>query len=69
MTSDGSVKRIIQKLYKGTLTTNGEPVLLKHRFKKTYRHASLDASLTKSRIAGEARALLKCLRWVILPVC
>ncbi|KAI0698018.1 kinase-like domain-containing protein [Cytidiella melzeri] len=37
-------------------------VLLKHRFRKGYRHPTLDSSLTKSRVAGEARALLKCLR-------
>jgi hypothetical protein len=41
---------------------DGPPVLLKHRFKKGYRHASLDASLTKHRVQGEARALLKCVR-------
>jgi len=38
------------------------PVLLKHRFKKQYRHPSLDVSLTRSRVVGEARALVKCLR-------
>ncbi|PCH38314.1 hypothetical protein WOLCODRAFT_66326, partial [Wolfiporia cocos MD-104 SS10] len=36
--------------------------LLKYRFHKQYRHPSLDASLTKARVAGEARALIKCLR-------
>ncbi|KAI0776968.1 hypothetical protein BD413DRAFT_524295 [Trametes elegans] len=40
----------------------GEHVLLKYRFHKQYRHPSLDASLTKSRIAGETRALIKCIR-------
>ncbi|KAK7696441.1 hypothetical protein QCA50_001098 [Cerrena zonata] len=39
-----------------------EPVLIKHRFNKQYRHPTLDASLTKSRVAGEARAINKCLR-------
>ncbi|KAI6096722.1 kinase-like domain-containing protein [Pisolithus sp. B1] len=38
------------------------PVLLKYRFNKRYRHPSLDASLTRQRIAGEARALMRCLR-------
>ncbi|TFK22510.1 hypothetical protein FA15DRAFT_671477 [Coprinopsis marcescibilis] len=38
------------------------PILLKHRFKKAYRHEILDTALTKARVAGEARALLKCLR-------
>ncbi|KAJ7630354.1 hypothetical protein FB45DRAFT_915276 [Roridomyces roridus] len=33
-----------------------------HRFRKGYRHPTLDASLTRSRVAGEARALLRCLR-------
>jgi len=50
------------KVYKGALASNGRPILLKHRFKKKYRHTTLDASLTKSRVSGEARALLKCLR-------
>lgn len=40
-----------------------EYVLLKYRFHKGYRHPTLDASLTKSRVAGEARALMKCLRY------
>ncbi|KAI0367891.1 hypothetical protein BV20DRAFT_949352 [Pilatotrama ljubarskyi] len=39
-----------------------EHVLLKHRFHKQYRHPTLDATLTKSRVAGEARALIKCIR-------
>ncbi|KJA15842.1 hypothetical protein HYPSUDRAFT_91682 [Hypholoma sublateritium FD-334 SS-4] len=50
------------KVYKGTLTPGGVPIVLKYRFKKTYRHDSLDATLTKARVAGEARALLRCLR-------
>ncbi|KAF7796242.1 hypothetical protein EIP86_007416 [Pleurotus ostreatoroseus] len=37
-------------------------VLLKYRFHKHYRHPNLDSSLTKTRVAGEARALMKCLR-------
>ncbi|ETW76474.1 hypothetical protein HETIRDRAFT_328859, partial [Heterobasidion irregulare TC 32-1] len=36
--------------------------LLKHRFHKQYRHPTLDGSLTRARVAGEARALLKCMR-------
>ncbi|CDO68506.1 hypothetical protein BN946_scf184998.g3 [Trametes cinnabarina] len=32
------------------------------QFHKQYRHPTLDVSLTKSRVAGEARALIKCLR-------
>ncbi|KAJ7139432.1 kinase-like domain-containing protein [Mycena epipterygia] len=52
------------KVYKAYLTaTQAEPpILLKHRFHKGYRHPTLDASLTRTRVAGEARALLKCLR-------
>ncbi|KAF8632703.1 hypothetical protein AX15_001727, partial [Amanita polypyramis BW_CC] len=50
------------KIYKGRLTEGGPAVLLKYRFHKQYRHASLDSWLTRSRVAGEARALLKCLR-------
>jgi len=44
------------------LTPDAPPILLKYRFRKNYRHSTLDASLTKMRVAGEARALLKCLR-------
>ncbi|KAL0947969.1 hypothetical protein HGRIS_010595 [Hohenbuehelia grisea] len=50
------------KVYKAYLHNGGTPVLVKHRFRKQYRHPTLDATLTKSRVAGEARALLKCLR-------
>ncbi|KAG8783636.1 serine/threonine-protein kinase bud32 [Ceratobasidium sp. 428] len=49
------------KVYKATLAES--PVLLKHRFTKTYRHGTLDASLTKQRVSGEARALLRCLKY------
>ncbi|KAF9039223.1 kinase-like domain-containing protein [Panaeolus papilionaceus] len=50
------------KVYKAYLTPDGAPILLKYRFPKKYRHSTLDTSLTKSRVAGEARALLRCLR-------
>lgn len=46
----------------GESAGNAEYVLVKHRFHKQYRHPTLDTSLTKSRVAGEARALMKCLR-------
>ncbi|KAJ3861416.1 kinase-like domain-containing protein [Lentinula novae-zelandiae] len=49
-------------IYKAQLTSGSPPILLKYRFQKKYRHPTLDANLTRSRIAGEARALLKCLR-------
>lgn len=45
-----------------TAPEDSEPVLLKYRFHKHYRHPSLDASLTRQRIAGEARALMRCMR-------
>ncbi|KAH9842887.1 uncharacterized protein C8Q71DRAFT_734992 [Rhodofomes roseus] len=38
------------------------PILLKYRFHKHYRHPTLDTTLTKARVAGEARAIIKCLR-------
>ncbi|KAK7064828.1 Bud32 protein kinase [Favolaschia claudopus] len=52
------------KVYKANLTSDPSdpPVLLKHRFRKGYRHPTLDASLTRTRVSAEARALLKCLR-------
>lgn len=36
------------------------PVLIKHRFPKTYRHAHLDVLLTRQRLSAEARALVRC---------
>ncbi|KAG7092511.1 hypothetical protein E1B28_008862 [Marasmius oreades] len=59
---DNDIDSIGQKVYKAQLTSNSSPILLKHRFQKQYRHPTLDASLTRSRIAGEARTLLRCLR-------
>ncbi|KIK65141.1 hypothetical protein GYMLUDRAFT_194951 [Collybiopsis luxurians FD-317 M1] len=50
------------KVYKTQLSSRSPPILLKYRFQKHYRHPNLDVNLTRSRIAGEARALLKCLR-------
>ncbi|EPT05908.1 hypothetical protein FOMPIDRAFT_1026791 [Fomitopsis schrenkii] len=44
-------------------TERGEPILLKHRFHKQYRHPALDTTLTKARVAGEARAIIKCIRY------
>lgn len=59
-----------QKIYCGQLhplpthsaDDSAEKILIKYRFNKQYRHPTLDSTLTKSRIAGEARALIKCLR-------
>ncbi|PWN20862.1 hypothetical protein BCV69DRAFT_290135 [Microstroma glucosiphilum] len=39
-----------------------EPILVKYRFPKTYRHPSLTASLTASRTVAEVRALVRCTR-------
>ncbi|KAI5833289.1 hypothetical protein K523DRAFT_265682 [Schizophyllum commune Tattone D] len=50
------------KVYKAYLYEGSEPILIKHRFAKQYRHPTLDGNLTRSRVAGEARNLLKCLR-------
>ncbi|KAH9934870.1 uncharacterized protein B0H18DRAFT_902524 [Fomitopsis serialis] len=44
---------------------NNEPILLKYRFHKQYRHPTLDTTLTKARVAGEARAIIKCLRHAV----
>ncbi|BEJ15531.1 hypothetical protein CspHIS471_0501360 [Cutaneotrichosporon sp. HIS471] len=43
-------------------TPAATPAILKHRFPKTYRHPALDASLTKTRLQFEARALSRCSR-------
>ncbi|KAI0283488.1 kinase-like domain-containing protein [Russula brevipes] len=51
------------KVYRTSIHNGGPPLLLKHRFSKRYRHATLDGSLTRARVAGEARAILRCLRW------
>ena len=64
-----SLIAVAQKVYKAYIHTSLDsdtkvPILLKHRFKKQYRHPSLDANLTRARVAGEARALLRSLRCV-----
>ncbi|KAF6754804.1 hypothetical protein DFP72DRAFT_990281 [Ephemerocybe angulata] len=46
----------------GAEAAKSPPMLIKHRFKKKYRHESLDTTLTKARVAGEARLLLRCLK-------
>ncbi|KAF7783994.1 hypothetical protein Agabi119p4_159 [Agaricus bisporus var. burnettii] len=51
------------KVYKASLTSR-HPALGRNR----YRHKTLDATLTKARVAGEARALIRCLRaGVVVP--
>lgn len=50
------------KVYKGRLTPQAEPILLKYRFRKNYRHPTLDSTLTRSRLVTEGKIILKCLR-------
>ncbi|KAG8960684.1 serine/threonine-protein kinase bud32 [Tulasnella sp. 419] len=50
------------RVYRAQLHPSQPPIIVKHRFSKKYRHPSLDISLTRSRIIGEARALLRCLK-------
>lgn len=53
-------------MYKAYLTENddgsAQPVLLKHRFPKKYRHPGLSTQLTRTRITSEARSLARCAR-------
>ena len=46
------------KLFKSTFY--GLPCMVKERFPKTYRHPSLDKSLTNQRVKGEVKAFLRC---------
>jgi len=50
------------RVYEAELHPGQPLVILKHRFKKQYRHPTLDNTITKSRVAMEARALMRCLR-------
>ena len=52
----------MKRIYIATIHPNDSPILLKHRFSKKYRHASLDSSLTKARIGAEVRAIIRCLK-------
>jgi len=38
----------------------GKSCIAKERFKKNYRHPTLDASLTTQRMKSEVRAMLRC---------
>ncbi|KAH8919431.1 hypothetical protein BT69DRAFT_1353117 [Atractiella rhizophila] len=49
----------------GTQDGGLKPILLKHRFAKSYRHPTLDSQLTKARIQHEVRALVRCARFGI----
>lgn len=61
--AQGAEARVYKAYIHASLDSDTKvPILLKHRFKKQYRHPSLDANLTRARVAGEARALLRSLR-------
>lgn len=38
----------------------GKPTIIKERFKKSYRHPSLDSSLTVQRTKAEVRCMTRC---------
>mmetsp|Transcript_4913 Transcript_4913/g.8507 ORF Transcript_4913/g.8507 Transcript_4913/m.8507 type:complete len:242 (+) Transcript_4913:200-925(+) len=44
----------------------GKPTIIKQRFKKKYRHPTLDAKLTKQRLTLEARNLVKARKLGVL---
>ncbi|KAL2261513.1 hypothetical protein VTK26DRAFT_4023 [Humicola hyalothermophila] len=50
------------RLYKTTHLIPGRPCALKYRPPKPYRHPTLDARLTKARLASEAKVLERCWR-------
>ncbi|EXF85598.1 serine/threonine-protein kinase BUD32 [Colletotrichum fioriniae PJ7] len=50
------------RLYHTTHLSPNRPAALKYRPPKPYRHPTLDARLTRSRILAEARVLAKCRR-------
>jgi TP53 regulating kinase-like protein len=49
-------------LYRTPFLLPTQHVALKYRPRKTYRHPTLDARLTKQRILAEARVLVRCRR-------
>jgi len=44
------------------VTFLSRPAIVKQRFKKTYRHPTLDAKITRARLVGETRALVRARR-------
>lgn len=46
------------KIYTGTFL--GQKSIVKERFSKKYRHPQLDERLTKERLKGEIRSLMRC---------
>jgi TP53 regulating kinase-like protein len=49
-------------LYRTPFLLPNQLIALKYRPRKTYRHPTLDARLTRSRILAEARVLVRCRR-------
>ncbi|XP_020897280.1 EKC/KEOPS complex subunit TP53RK [Exaiptasia diaphana] len=47
----------------------GKPSIVKERFKKSYRHPSLDEKLTRRRVGQEVRAIVRCRKAGILTPC
>jgi TP53 regulating kinase-like protein len=48
------------RIYRTTFLSPTQHIALKYRPKKSYRHSTLDARLTKARILAEARVLVRC---------
>lgn len=46
----------------GESSEPSKPLLLKYRFPKAYRHATLDKSLTKQRVNHEVKCLIRCMK-------
>ncbi|KAH8146654.1 uncharacterized protein LAJ45_09337 [Morchella importuna] len=70
--SDATPKTLISQgaealVYRTTFLVPTLPALLKHRPRKTYRHPTLDARLTKHRVLSEARLLVRA-RGLGIPV-
>ena len=53
MISQGAEGRVF------AVTFLNRPAIVKQRFKKTYRHPTLDAKITRARLVGETRALVR----------
>jgi len=54
----------MQRVYEGLFL--GRPAIIKQRFSKKYRHATLDSKLTQLRFKQEVRAILKARKLGIL---
>ena len=61
----GGYERMISQGAEGrvfAVTFLSRPAIVKQRFKKTYRHPTLDAKITRARLVGETRALVRARR-------